>query len=193
MKKLLLIVFAIGTASIASGQTPGAATSDCKLTKAQAPVIRGLRLGLTVNQVLALFPGAERDERLKQQLRNRFGFQSLSIVPHEYVVGDRFLGVKSISFAFLDDHLTYYSLNYNGPEWKDTAQFASRVAEVLRLPNVESWKNVDGNNLGLVCNGFQLTVTPNVINLKDLQTDVNRVVRERAEVPKEEARRNFKP
>ncbi|MCI0659881.1 MAG: hypothetical protein L0220_02290, partial [Acidobacteria bacterium] len=40
---------------------PPAQKSKCKLTLAQAPVIRGLRLGMTSDELFAMFPANERE------------------------------------------------------------------------------------------------------------------------------------
>jgi len=72
---------------------------------------------------------------------------------------------------------------------------------VLNLPGVGSWKpssNASSNALALACDGFEISVhiagPRNAgIALKDMKVDLGKVVREREEVPKEKARRAFKP
>jgi hypothetical protein len=141
MKRPLLLAIVFGAASVVPGQTPSTTAGACKLTMAKAPAIRGLRLGMTIDQTLALFPGAQADSDVRAE------------------------------------------------------QFAARVAEALSLPGLGSWKPIP-NGLALACEGFQIGVSragANSIHMNDLQVDVGKVVNDRAEVPKEQARRAFKP
>lgn len=198
MRKVLLIVFLLGLAPTVGAQTsnPGASgASECKLKLAQAPVIRGVHLGMTVNEVLAVFPGAEKDEALRQSLsRGSFGLTGFSVDPSKYGSKDKFVGVNSVHFGFLDGDLNSFSVLYNGPEFRNHEQFISRIAGPLNLPGIEFWKQG-----GLVCEGFTLAVRvspeggSNSIYVRSLEKDANSVVREREEAVKEEARRAFKP
>jgi len=88
-----------------------------------------------------------------------------------------------------------FSIHYDGPEWRSNEQFVARLAEVLNLPGVGSWK-ASTNGLAIACDGFEIYGQgPNgaSIAMKDTKVDSNKVVREREEVPKEKARRAFKP
>ena len=58
MKQLLLVALIIAAVSSAFAQTPNTSTGECKLTLAQAPAIRGIRLGMSADQVLAQRPEA---------------------------------------------------------------------------------------------------------------------------------------
>jgi hypothetical protein len=196
MKRLLLLATVLGAASVVAGQTPSATAGDCKLTVAQAPGIRGLRLGMTIDQTLAVFPSAQADSEVRRQLgRDYFGSQSASVDPAKYESKEKFVGVNSINLSFLDGRLTNFSILYKGPEWKSDEQFAASVAEALNLPGVGSWKPIP-NGLVLSCEGFRIGVSKagaNSIFMNDLRVDVAKIVNDRAEVPKEQARRAFKP
>src|SRR5438105_2015831 len=59
----------------------------CQLTLAGAPDIKGLRLGLTLEQVLALFPGSNEDAEIRSRLSqppSRFGVSGFSLRPDKY-------------------------------------------------------------------------------------------------------------
>src|SRR5438046_1979359 len=59
----------------------------CTLTLAGAPTINGLRLGMTPDEVLALFPGSKDDPELRTELSRpprQFGNSSLLIRPSKY-------------------------------------------------------------------------------------------------------------
>lgn len=200
MKKVLLIVVVLGLVSTAAAQTSNTSASgagECKLTL--APAIRGIRLGMSVDQVLAQIPGSEADSDLLGRLSQvYFGYLSTFVVPGNYVTSkEKFAGVSSINLGFLDGRLSSFSIRYDGPEWKSNEQFAARLAEVLNLPGVGSWKP-SANGLAIACDGFEISVQTfgpkdAAIAMKDMKVDISKVVHEREEVPKEKARRGFKP
>jgi hypothetical protein len=202
MKKVLLIAFLLSLVSTVGAQTSNtgaSGASECKLKLAQAPVIRGIRLGMTVNEALAVFPGAEKDEALRQTLsRVHFGSSGFWIDPSKYGSKDKFVGVRSVSFGLLDGDLNSFSVEYNGPEFRSSEQFVSRIVGPLNLPGIEFWKGGGGTGR-LNCEGFAVRVqlTPevgsNTIYVWNLEKDANKIVREREEAVKEEARKAFKP
>jgi hypothetical protein len=196
MKKALLIVFLLGLVPTVSAQTSNTgSSSECKLKLAQAPVIRGIRLGMTVNDVLAVFPGAEIDEEVRRGLSQvHFGSTGFWVGPSKFGSKDKFVGVRSVSFAFLDGDLNSFSVEYNGPEFRSGEQFITRIVGPLNLPGIEFWKGT-----ALNCEGFAVTVQVssqnrlNSISVRNLDKDATKIVREREEAVKEEARRAFKP
>src|SRR6266850_7029981 len=71
-------------------QTTDAAVSDkapCSFVMDQAPVLNGIRLGMTPEQVLALFPGSKDDAGLQATLsrpKGPFGTSNFGIQPDKY-------------------------------------------------------------------------------------------------------------
>jgi hypothetical protein len=199
MKNVLLIALVLGSVSAAAAQTSNTGAGECKLKLSQAPVVRGIHLGMTVNEVLAVFPGADKNETLLRSLSEpRFGVINADVVPSYYGSKERFVGIRSVNFGFLDGELNLFAVTYNGPDWKNDEQFASKVAETLNLPGVESWKPSLGGK-ALACDGFEVSVQMptenwgNTIKVRNLEKDVNRIVREREEAVKDAARRAFRP
>ena len=202
MKKVLLIACLVSLVSTAAAQTSNAGASgasECKLKLAQAPVIRGIHLGMTVNEVLAVFPGSEKNVDLRQRLSQpRLGLSFANVNPSNYASKEKFVGVRNVHFGFLDGELNSFTVWYDGPEWKTIDQFASKVAEAFNLPGGEFWEA--GSSLKtLTCDGFAIRVHwmpdsgSNTIFVRNLQKDANKIVRERDEALKDEARRAFKP
>ena len=197
MKQLLLVALILGAVSSAFAQTPNTSTGECKLTLAQAPAIRGIRLGMSADQVLAQIPGSEADSDLLARLsRDYFGSRSAFVMPRSYVTSkEKFAGINRIDLSFLDGRLVSFWIRYDGPEWRSNEQFVARLAEVLNLPGVGSWK-ASSNGLAIACDGFEIVgqaASGASIFMKDMKVDINKVVHEREEVPKEKARRAFKP
>src|SRR5882724_2507551 len=98
MKQLLLVALILGAVSSAFAQTANTSTGECKLTQAQAPAIRGIRLGMSVDQVLAQIPGSEADSDLLARLsRDYFGSRSAFVKPGSYVTSkEKFAGINVI-------------------------------------------------------------------------------------------------
>lgn len=200
MKKVLLIGFLLGSVSTAAAQTSNTGAGECKLTLAQAPAIRSIRLGMTVDQALAQFPDAENDPEVRRQLSSgQFGVQETNIVPSQYSSREKFVGVNRVRLTFLDTRLCSFSIWYEGPEWKTVDEFIIRISEALGLSSAEAWEPKaalqSGNKL-LKCDGFNVSVfassgSSNSITVSEW--GLAEIVHKREEEPKERARRAFKP
>src|SRR5687768_3854765 len=89
--------------SEASSQPPVPVTQEkiaCSLTLAGAPVIKGLKLGMTADDVLALFPGSKDDPDVRALLArppSQFGVSELVIRPGKYESGKNFAETNQIS------------------------------------------------------------------------------------------------
>src|SRR6266852_5187701 len=69
----------------------------CTLTLAGAPVINGLKLGMTADEVLALFPGSKEDAEVRASLSrppSQFGTSSFVIRPDRYQSKEKFTGIN---------------------------------------------------------------------------------------------------
>ena len=155
---------------------------------------------MKVNEVLAIFPGAEKDEALRQRFSQpRFGLISANVSPSNYESKERFVGVRNVDFMFLDGELNSFRVSYNGPAWKSSDQFASRIAEAFNLPGVEVWKEAGGSSKVLMCEGFAISVQmspesgSNSVFVRNMEKNWAKVVTEREEAARDQARRAFKP
>jgi len=197
MKTLLLCAIVLCVVSTSAAQTPSASpqvAGDCKLKLAESPIIRGIRLGMTVDQALEVFPKDSKALRMRIE-SPRFGAQLLGIDPQNTEDKENFSGVRYVHLGFLDGELNFYTISYNGPSWRNEEQFASRVAETLKLPGVDSWRTVGGRK-ALTCDGFQISLqlsSGNTIEVRNMVKDINKIVPEREEATREQARRSFKP
>jgi hypothetical protein len=150
----------------ASTQTNPAAQEKpiCTLTIAGGPDIKGLRLGMTTQQVLALFPGSEQDADLTASLApppSKFGVSGFVIRPEKYGSKETFAGISQITFTLLDGRVSSLSAGYNGPEWPHVDKFVAKVAEGTNLPALEAWEAYAGmeNQLKILkCVDFEMRV-----------------------------------
>jgi hypothetical protein len=136
----------------------------CDLTQAGAPDIKGLRLGMTPDQVLALFPGSGDDTEVRDALArppSQFGVSSFVIRPEKYRSKEAFAGISQITFTLLDGRVSSFSVGYNGPEWPHVDKFVTKVSEGTSLPPVDQWDPYVGldNQLKILkCVDFEIRV-----------------------------------
>ncbi len=124
-------------AKINSNQSPaqtsnatGQEKPTCQLTLAGAPDIKGLRLGMTADEVLALFPGSTDDAEVRTSLSrppSQFGVSSFLIRPDKYESKEKFAGINQITFTLLDGRVSSFSAGYNGPEYSHVSLSAARA------------------------------------------------------------------
>ena len=154
-------------APAASAQEPDPAAPDkavCSLTAAQAPGVGDLKLGMTVEQVLALFPGSGEDPEVRSSVArpaSPLGVSEFIIRPDRYRSKEKFAGVSQISFTLLDGRVSSLSVGYNGPEWPHVDKFVAKIVEGTDLPAADAWEAYAGqdNQLKVLkCMDFEIRV-----------------------------------
>jgi hypothetical protein len=179
---LPVILFSLCFAAAAHAQQ----SQVCTLNVEQAPELRGFRLGMTADQIKARVPGIQ----IKQQ---EFGasYAFLSSVDFHNLDAVAYKGINDIGFQFLDDRLVRFTVNYQSVPWKTAGQFAAKVSESLKLPDV--WR--DGDNFGkvLTCAGFDVTANAGMNAITLNTPGHNEVVKERREQRDEKLRQDFRP
>jgi len=200
---LLIAVFVACTASRPAGsqllvngnatvvqsptQTTDASAQDkptCQLTLAGAPDIKGLRLGMTPEQVLALFPGSSEDAEIRASLAappSKFGTSSFVVRPEKYASKDKFAGVNQITFTLLDGRVSTFTVGYNGPEYPHVDKFVAKFIEGTNLPAADQWEayvGMDNQLKTLKCTEFEIRVFAggaggnlNYALMRDLEAD----------------------
>ena len=202
MKLLFVLIVLAAVVNSALGQTqsevPGAA--KCSLTLNQSPTIRGLKLGMDVEEVLRQFPGSSNDPHIRTAIAwadKQFGVARFSAPTHQQTSESKFAGISGLSFEFLDGRLYSLWVQYAGPEWRSVDEFISRLSEPLNLPGPNSWEPADpSDQKTLKCVGFEIRVYIGGASLSSLvlrNPAADQVVKERQTAEKEKARQAFKP
>lgn len=146
---------------------PASAVSDdapCSLKLEQSPVIKGLKLGMTPEQVLALFPGSNEDAEVRSELArpaSQFGLSGLLIKPESYKSKERFAEITQITFSLLDGRIYTMHVGYKGPEWPHVDKFVEKFTEGTNLPTAEGWQarvGLDTQMKTLKCTGFEVQI-----------------------------------
>jgi hypothetical protein len=160
-------LFGTQTAEMPKPAPPPPPKPTCKLTLAQAPVIRGLRLGMTSDELFAIFPANERGEFDRaQQLKSaelppNYGLTSFQFNPSNYATKDRFTGIYNITFELFDKKVVSMSAGYsNTPQFDRRGQLMEIITKQFGLPE---FKDGPGSNeywqgTSLSCDGFTFQV-----------------------------------
>jgi len=175
------------TSSQTSTEPINASAQDqppCQLTLVGAPDIKGLRLGMTADEVLALFLGSKDDTEVRSSVSrppSELGVSSFAIRPAKYQSKDRYVGVNQITFTLLDGRVSSFSVGYNGPEYSHVDKFVAKFVEGTNLPPPDQWQayvGMDTQLKTLACKDFEIRVFTggeggnlNYVLMRDLEAD----------------------
>jgi hypothetical protein len=180
--------------------------STCNLTISQSPTVRGIRLGMSAEEVFALFPGsAERqdykDAILSAQVSPNYGVARLYFQPAAYLspAKERFSGIDSISITLFDGRATEISVAYTGypkgPSWLNVDDFITKLSDAFALPSAKDWQTTGEFSKTLKCSGFEIRALLSNRNgyMSLSNNSYTETVRQRAAADEERRRREFKP
>ena len=138
----------------ALGQTPSQSQgqSNC-VTMIQSPAVRGIRLGMTAEEVFALFPGSSErlENRRAIEVAERspyYGIANLYFQPSTYPspAKERFAAIDSVLITLFDGRVTEVRVEYAGPNssskspaWNNVDDFIAKLAEAFALPSAKYW------------------------------------------------------
>jgi hypothetical protein len=195
----LLLLFIAGTLT---GQTTDQSYTGCNLAREKAPAIRGVKLGMTSDELYALLPGiGEGYKEVTVKARNfpQFGSASLST---SFVDKDRFNGIEGFNFQLFDDHLVQYNVYYRGPNsvprgpyWPNADDLIARIADTYHLPGPVNWVAESGAKV-LRCKGFEVYINTSSgaqILVREPGTPWVAEQKKRSDAFQEQLRRDFKP
>ena len=204
MRHLLVsVVFLFLTISL-QGQTAGMPTPPCRLKTSQAPAVRGVKLDMTADELVSLFPGLDDRLNLKQRLSqaegySSFGYFVFNIDPASYSTKDKFAGIALYGVQLFDRRVVtlyvYYPTFPSGARWQNIDDLVQRFADSLHLPHAQDWTYESSTQKRLMCDGFVIVVNSDndraVITFDDARW-VQRQ-KERLTAFEEQKRREFKP
>jgi hypothetical protein len=176
---------------------PPATPPKCSLTLAQAPAFRGIRLGMSTDELLDLFPRSKDQPEIIKRLSEAkiyFGKTELTFSNRTYPENNTMFGnsVYSYQITLLDGHVTSINVHYSFQgafNWTPKT-WIPKVSEVYNFPKPEDWQ---GNSV--TCQGFKITAGA----LNDgagftlSGSDADQEVKQRREAASEKLRSEFKP
>ena len=196
----LLLLLIAGTLI---AQTTDQSYTGCNLAREKAPAIRGLKLGMTSEEINALLPGGLREgyKDVVSSARNFPQFGSASLTAN-VIDKDKFNGIEGINFQLFDDRLVNYNVFYRGPNsvprgpyWPNPDDLIARFADAYHLPGPPNWVPDAGSRL-LRCKGFEVLINTSGATQIVVREPGNSWVAEqkkRREAFEEQLRRDFKP
>lgn len=116
--------------------------SACRLTAAQAPQVRGLRLGMSLNEFLAFFPENRPDiqyQLVRFENPQNYGVNGLNLDQPIKFAGDAFKGISGIRGTFVDKRLRSFDLSYENTRWATIDEFIDKLGEFFSLPKASTW------------------------------------------------------
>jgi hypothetical protein len=159
-------------------------SATCSLTMAAAPAFEGLKLGMTPDEVLGLFPGSKDDPEVRTNLSrapSKLGVSELMIRPEKLGAKEKFPGVAHITFSFLDGRASSLNVSYPGPQYSHVDEFVTKFVTGTNLPPAEQWHAAEGMDTQmktLTCKDFEIRVFAggeggnlNYVLMRDLEAD----------------------
>jgi len=210
---MFAFVFAAVATSMRAPAQPQAPTqpqnpSKCSLTPAQAPTIRGIKLGMSTEEILSLFPESSQRPDIKAALVQADGYPNYGVARFYFrlsdypsVAKDRFAGIDGISVTLLDGRVAELRVLYagsnsrpRGPLWLNVDDFIAKLSEAYALPSARDWPLGSETDKMLKCNGLNIEASAqNAGSIMLRSTDYIDISRERAAADEEKIRREFKP
>jgi hypothetical protein len=179
---------------------PAPTAPKCSLTVAQALTIRGIRLGMSLQELLALFPVSRYNTTINQQLKQaenlpEKGRSSLYFTLSQYPEGEaRFAGISSIDLTLFDRRVVSFGIKYVYDEqaaWTRES-WVRKLAGAFNLPPYENWATSCNDCPAVLhCGGITITASPRSVSLSD-PSYVEELSRRAAAVAGQK-QREFKP
>lgn len=205
MKKMSITFFTLSLLAIpAYGRAidPQPAQSRCSLTEANSPDVRGVRLGMSLDQLLVLFPGSSKRKEMKEAIERAkaaAGSEAvyLTFDPAMDASGDRFDGVDSVSAGIYKGRVMDINVLYVGPTWRTIDEWVAKLSEAYHLPGVQEWvtgPNETPNRI-LKCGGIEIeaAIQGGGGSIRVRNPEPLKGTQERTVAEEERRRRTFKP
>ena len=204
MKQIILtcLTLALTIAVYSQAPTRQAARSNCNLTEANSPNVRGIRLGLSTDELLALFPGSAKSEEIKEALDDakKPGANEavcLGFAPADYSTKDRFASIGSVAVVLHKGRATDFTVVYIGTTWSNIDQWVAKLSESFGLPGSREWTPGPSEtpNKVLKCNGFEIEAATagGSASIRVRSEAHTKEMEARAKAEEERKRREFKP
>jgi len=166
MNKLAIAFVALAfvtISTISQASNPQPALPKCNLTEATAPSVRGLRLGMSTQQLLALFPDSSKRKEMKEAVEKAkaaTGNEAAYLVfdPATERDAKQFGGVESVSAGVNKGRVIDFSIQYGGATWRDVDEWVAKLSESLKLQGAGDWTVGPSENPNKVlrCEGIEI-------------------------------------
>lgn len=205
MNKFAVAFFALAfvtMSAISQASNTQLAQSGCNLTDATAPSVRGLRLGMTTQQLLAVFPGITKKKEMKDAIEKAKSATEPDVVylgfdPATDGDAKQFAGVVSVAAAVVKARVVTFSVQYGGANWRTVDEWIAQVSETLKLPGARDWAlgPSEHPNKVLQCDGIEIEagVQGGGASIRVTNTGYFKAIEEQGKAAEEKKRRDSKP
>ena len=198
----LFVLLFLSVCGLAQAKGKQAGGYTCLMTEATFPAVRGVRLGMSTDQILDLFPGSrqrrevrESIARLKEAGEGEVTYVSFS--PAVDTKGESFTGVDTVLVGFNRSRVVDFTVIYVGQTWRSIDEWIDKLAESLKLPASRAWLAgpVETPNKTLKCGGVEIHAETQGggASIRVRNSESARVGGTNSERIEERKRREFKP
>ena len=174
----------------------------CNLTEATSPSVRGLRLGMSAQQLLALFPGSTKRREIKDAVEKATagtGTEAtyLGFDPATDGNGRQFEGVESILAGVYKGRVVDFSIQYGDATWSTIDEWIAKLSEALKLQSAQYWVVGPSENPNkiLKCDGILIegAIQGGGSSIRISNLAYLKEIEERTKAAEEKKRRESKP
>jgi len=138
--------------------------SNCSLTAATIPLIEGIKLGSTPDEVLAILPGSKDDPEVKTAIAKpatALGVSEFIVRANKLQPKEKYAHINHFTFSLLDGRISTINIGYNGPAYANVDEFVTNFVKGTKLPPVEQWEAYPGMETQLktlTCKDFEIRI-----------------------------------
>jgi hypothetical protein len=205
MKKLVTALSAIALVMLSSSSlasNPYLVQTRCNLTEATAPNVRGLRLGMDIQQFLALFPGITKKKEMKdtiEKAKSATGDEVVTLGFDPVIDGEArsFAGIESVAATVYKGRVMDLNAQYGGATWRTVDEWVAKLSESFNLPRAQDWvvgPNESPNKV-LNCDGIQIeaAIQGGSASIRVRNSGYLRESEERGRAAEDKKRKDVKP
>jgi hypothetical protein len=195
----IVIVMLVPAYATVMGEPPA---QGCNLTEANAPAVRSLRLGMTVDQLVGLFPGSAKRKEMQEALGKAKAATGnepviLAFDPAADAGGQAFAGVDSVSASVYKGRVIAFTVTYVGTSWRTIDEWVGKLAQSYGLPAAARWEAGPNENPNRVlgCSGIEIeaAIQGGGSSISIRNKEALKGMSERLNATDESKRREFKP
>ena len=156
MKRMVMIFFALASTLIPA-YAQVTTQSNCMIT------VRDIRLGMSLQQLLALFPASSKRKEMADALERAkatTGNETVYLVFNPATDGgsQRFAGVDSVMAGVYKGQVVDFTVVYVGPTWNTVDEWVEKLRESFGLPGARGWMAGPSENPSkiLKCRGAEI-------------------------------------
>lgn len=178
----------------------------CNLSLSQILPIRGLRVGMSADELLTLFPGSRGQFKIKEALDKaalplNYGAAKLSFTSEEYPeLKDRFANVQSFEISLVDGRVSSFRVQYQfsqgdrGDHGWTIDNWIAKFSESFNLPKPAVWEPPKASSYkSIKCRDFEAQASSNSPSISISSQAYYQQVQKRINDERENRRNTFKP